>query len=312
MTELTFEESLSMFMTKIAKKLDENTNLIKELHASMNFALRNQKASIKALKIQVRQTRIELHEKLSGDLRSSTVIKPRVDDETISTSVEIDKPSIPLADLEASVSVMPYSTYTTLGLGDLIPTKLIVKLANRTMKQSKGIIENVLVGIDKFTFLVDFIILVIPEDFKTPLILGRPFLSTAHAIIYVFKAKITLSVGNDKIFFKSNKPTSNIIKRVYALGLLESRKLGLETRLMGDELRKNKSQDPNFEDFIEPNDPNEPIEHRRNQVKVFIPTINKGEGMDEPIIEDIKTKFDNIGDNEDECKYLGFYNFCHP
>ncbi|GKD25530.1 hypothetical protein Tco_1231744 [Tanacetum coccineum] len=94
MTELTFEESLSMFMTKIAKKLDENTNLIKELQASMDFALRNQKASIKALKIQVRQTRIELHEKLSGDLRSSTVIKPRVDDETISTSVEIDKPSI--------------------------------------------------------------------------------------------------------------------------------------------------------------------------------------------------------------------------
>ncbi|GJT62977.1 reverse transcriptase domain-containing protein [Tanacetum coccineum] len=217
-----------------------------------------------------------------------------------------------LADLGASVSVMPYSTYTTLGLGDLIPTKLIVELADRTVKRPKGIVENVLVGIDKFTFPVDFIILDIPEDFKTPLILGRPFLSIAHAIINVFKAKITLSVGNDKIFFKSNKPTSNIIKRVYALGLLESTKLGLETRLMGDELRKNKLQDPNFENFIEPNDPNKPIEHRRNQFKVFIPTINKGEGMDEPIIEDMITKFDNIGDNEDECKYLGFYNFCHP
>ncbi|GKB91788.1 putative reverse transcriptase domain-containing protein [Tanacetum coccineum] len=159
---------------------------------------------------------------------------------------------------------MPYSTYTTMGLGNLIPTKLIVELADRTVKRPKGIVENVLVGIDKFTFLVDFIILDIPEDFKTPLILGRPFLSTAHAIINVFKAKITLSVGNDKIFFKSNKPTSNIIKRVYALSLIESTKLGLETRLMGNELRKNKSQDPNFEDFIKPNDPNEPIEHRRN------------------------------------------------
>ncbi|GJY99305.1 reverse transcriptase domain-containing protein [Tanacetum coccineum] len=71
MTELTLEESLSMFMTKIAKRLDENTNLIKELRASMDFALRNQKASIKALEIQ-----------------------PRVNDETISASVETDKPSI--------------------------------------------------------------------------------------------------------------------------------------------------------------------------------------------------------------------------
>ncbi|GKD11542.1 reverse transcriptase domain-containing protein [Tanacetum coccineum] len=145
-----------------------------------------------------------------------------------------------LADLGASISVMPYSTYTTLGLGDLIPTKLIVKLADRKVKPPKGVVENVLVSVDKFTFLVDFIILDILKDFKTPLILGRPFLSTPHAIINVFKAKITLSIGNDKIFFKSNKPTSNIIRRVYALGLLESRKHGLETRLMGDELRKNK------------------------------------------------------------------------
>ncbi|GKD96007.1 reverse transcriptase domain-containing protein [Tanacetum coccineum] len=314
MTELTLEESLRMFMAEIAKRLDENTNLIKEIQASMDFALRNQKASIKALEIQVRKISIILHEKLSGDLRSSTEIMPNVNDETISTSVETNKPSIrridanqyaekdlgsftlpcfinnmcfnkALADLGASVSVMPYSTYTTLGLGNLIPTKLIVELADRTVKRPKGIVENVLVGIDKFTFLVDFIILDIPEDFKIPLILGRPFLSTAHAIINVFKAKITLSVGNDKIFFKSNKPTSNIIKRVYALSSIESTKLGLKTRLMGNELRKNKSQDPKFEDFIELNDLNKPIEHRRNQVKVFVPTIEEGEGMDEPIID---------------------------
>ncbi|GJV43917.1 putative reverse transcriptase domain-containing protein [Tanacetum coccineum] len=242
---------------------------------------------------------IILRRRLSGNLQS----KPRVNDETISTSVKADKPLIrPLADLGASVSVISYLIYTTLRLGDLIPTKLIVELADRTVKRPKGIVENVLVGIDKFTFPVDFIILDIPEDFKTPLILGRPFFSTAHAIINVFKAKITLSIGNDKIFFKSHKPTSNIIKRVYALGLLESRKLGLEIRLMGDELRKNKLQDPNFEGIIELNDPNKPIEHRRNQVKVFVPTIDEGEGMDEPIIEDIETKFDNIGDNEDECQ----------
>ncbi|GJZ65307.1 lysophospholipid acyltransferase 1-like protein, partial [Tanacetum coccineum] len=77
-------------------------------------------------------------------------------------------------------------------LGELAPTKLIVELADRTVKHPKGIAENVLVGIDKFVFPVDFIVLDMPEDIKTPLILGRPFLSTAHAKIDVFKRKITL------------------------------------------------------------------------------------------------------------------------
>nr|GEY92910.1 hypothetical protein [Tanacetum cinerariifolium] len=266
---------------------------------------------------------IILHERLSRFLQSSIEIKPRVNDEMISTSVKADKPSIrridlantpekaleayytdakplgkalsqkekdtgsftltcfinnicfnkALADLGASVSVMPYSTYTTLGLGDLISTKLIIELANRTVKRPKRIVENVLVGIDKITFLVDFSILDIPKDFKTPLILGRPFLSTAHAIINVFKAKIALSIGNDKIFFKHNKPTSNIIKRFYALSLIKITEIDLEARVIGNALRKNISHDPKFEDYIELSDLNEPLELRHDQVVNLGPTI---------------------------------------
>ncbi|GJU59809.1 hypothetical protein Tco_1237575 [Tanacetum coccineum] len=93
-TALTLEESLSMFMDDIAKRHDEQSNLIKEIQAFMDFALRNQIASIKALEIQVRQMSIILHKKLSGNLQSSTKVKPRVNDETISTSVETGKPSI--------------------------------------------------------------------------------------------------------------------------------------------------------------------------------------------------------------------------
>ncbi|GKB06896.1 hypothetical protein Tco_0835129 [Tanacetum coccineum] len=110
-----------------------------------------------------------------------------------------------LADLGASVSVMPLSTYLNLGLGKLAHTKLTVELADRTVKYLKGIAENVLVGIGKFVFPVDFIILDMPEDIKVPLILGRPFLSTARAKIDVFKRKITLRVGEEKIIFKSVK-----------------------------------------------------------------------------------------------------------
>ncbi|GKE91251.1 putative reverse transcriptase domain-containing protein, partial [Tanacetum coccineum] len=80
-----------------------------------------------------------------------------------------------LVDLGASVSVMPLSTYLNLGLGELAHTRLTVELADRTMKYPKGITEKVLVGIGKFTFPIDFIILDMPEDIKVPLILGRPF-----------------------------------------------------------------------------------------------------------------------------------------
>ncbi|GJV47453.1 hypothetical protein Tco_1437665 [Tanacetum coccineum] len=122
-----------------------------------------------------------------------------------------------LVDLEASVSVMPLSTYLNLGLGELAHTRLTVKLADRTVKYPKGIAKNVLVRIGKFTFPIYFIILDMPEDIKVPLILGRPFLSTARAKIDVYKRKITLRVGEEKIVFISVKSASSIIKRVYML-----------------------------------------------------------------------------------------------
>ncbi|GKF56112.1 putative ribonuclease H-like domain-containing protein [Tanacetum coccineum] len=100
-----------------------------------------------------------------------------------------------LIDLGASVSVMPLSTYLYLGLGQLAHTKLTFELADRNVKYPKEIAENVLVGIGKFIFPVDFIFLDMSEDVKVPLILERPFLSTAHAKIDVFKRMITLRVG---------------------------------------------------------------------------------------------------------------------
>ncbi|GJW97720.1 hypothetical protein Tco_0179528 [Tanacetum coccineum] len=95
-----------------------------------------------------------------------------------------------LVDLGASVSVMPLLTYLKLGLGELAHTRLTVELADRTMKYPKGIAENVLVGISKFVFLIDFIILDMPKDIKVPLILGRLFLSTSRTKIDVYKKRL--------------------------------------------------------------------------------------------------------------------------
>ncbi|GJR28417.1 hypothetical protein Tco_1104649 [Tanacetum coccineum] len=186
-----------------------------------------------------------------------------------------------LADLGTSVSVMPLPTYLNLGLGELAHTKLTVELANRTVKYLKGIAEYVLVGIGKFVFPVDFIILDMPEDIKVPLILERPFLSTAHAKIDVFKRTIILKVGEEKIIFKSVKPARSLIKRVYMLSLRERMELDLEARLMGETLVLNRSLDPFFRDYIELNDLNVPLVLRRDQVNDLMPTIEEGEVVKE-------------------------------
>nr|GEY16985.1 putative reverse transcriptase domain-containing protein [Tanacetum cinerariifolium] len=170
-----------------------------------------------------------------------------------------------------------------------------------TVKYPNGIAENVLVGIGKFVFPVDFIILDMLEDIKVPLILERPFLSTAHAKIDVFKRKITLRVKEEKIIFKSVKPTSSLIKRVYMLSLKERMKLDLEARLMGETLVLNRSLDPFFRDYIELNDLNVPLELRRDQVDDLMSTIKKDE-----VIE----KFRARNDTRMVGKFFGYPSEC--
>ncbi|GKE95205.1 hypothetical protein Tco_1580060 [Tanacetum coccineum] len=144
-------------------------------------------------------------------------------------------------DLGANVNVMPLSTHLNLRLGELACTRLTVELTDRTMKYPKGIAKNVLVRIGKFTLPIDFIILDMPEDVKVPLILRRPFLSTALAKINVYKKKDYFEGWGKKIIFKSVKPASRIIKRVYMLSWREIMELDLEARLMGDTLVLNRS-----------------------------------------------------------------------
>ncbi|GKC16643.1 hypothetical protein Tco_1013425, partial [Tanacetum coccineum] len=147
---------------------------------------------------------------------------------------------------------MPLSTYLNLGLGELAHTKSTVELADKTVKYPKGIAENILVG--------------------------RPFLSTAHAKIDVYKRKITLRVREERIVFTSVKPSSSLIKRVYMLSLRERMELDLQARLMGETLVLNRSLDPFLEDYIEVNDLNEPFELRRNQGDDLMPTVEIIEG----------------------------------
>ncbi|GJT07340.1 DNA-directed DNA polymerase [Tanacetum coccineum] len=106
-----------------------------------------------------------------------------------------------LADLGASISLMPYTMYKKLGLGEPKATRMSLELADRSIQYPRGIIKNVLIKVDKFVLPIDFVILDMPEDSRVPIILGRPFLATARAMIDVFNKKITLRVGDDEVVF---------------------------------------------------------------------------------------------------------------
>ncbi|GKD92939.1 hypothetical protein Tco_1372776 [Tanacetum coccineum] len=328
------EDTLRKFMGESSKRHEENSNLIKEIQASTDASIRNQGASIKILDIKIGQISKVLQERGFGSLPSSTKMNPRDKVKSISTTIEADSHPIPYSkasqidesipqkekdpgsfplpcfinnvffdntfiDLGASVSVMPLLTYLNLGLGELAHTKLIVELADMTVKYPKGIAKNILVRIGKFTFPIDFIILNMPEDVKVPLILGRPFLSTARAKINVYKRKITLRVEEEKIIFKSVKPASSLIKSVYMLSLREIMELDLEASLMGETLVINRSLDHLNGDYIELNDINEPFELRRNQGDDLMPTNEEGE-----VIEKFRTRDENLDTGIDYYPFL--------
>ncbi|XP_056697939.1 uncharacterized protein [Spinacia oleracea] len=107
-----------------------------------------------------------------------------------------------LCDLGASVNIMPYKTYEKLNLGDLSPTTMSLQLADRPVMLPLGRIEDVPLVVGKLTFLVDFVVLDIDEDAHTPIILGRPFLATAGALMDVQGGLITLKAGDSKSSFK--------------------------------------------------------------------------------------------------------------
>ena len=110
-----------------------------------------------------------------------------------------------LADLGASINLMPYAVFSKLGIGEPKPTRMSIQLADRSVKYPRGIVENMLVKIDKFVFLVDFVILYIEEDKSVPLIFGGPFLATAKAIIDVCTSKLTPRVNDEAINFDIGK-----------------------------------------------------------------------------------------------------------
>ncbi|GJX55411.1 reverse transcriptase domain-containing protein, partial [Tanacetum coccineum] len=107
-----------------------------------------------------------------------------------------------LADLGASINLMPLSIWKKHGFSGLTETKMVLELADRTISKPTGVTENVFVKVGKFYFPADFVVLDFIANPRVPLILGRPFLRTAHPLIDVYEGEITLRSDDQSLTLK--------------------------------------------------------------------------------------------------------------
>nr|GEW67503.1 reverse transcriptase domain-containing protein [Tanacetum cinerariifolium] len=128
-----------------------------------------------------------------------------------------------LADLGASINLMPLSIWKKLKLPTLNDTKMVLELADRTTSKPTGVAENVFVKVDKFYFHADFVVLDFIADPCVPLILGITFLSTAHAIINVHEREIILRQDQQSLTIQcGDTPSIKKFEQINKIGFINA------------------------------------------------------------------------------------------
>ncbi|XP_057719526.1 uncharacterized protein LOC130933950 [Arachis stenosperma] len=122
-----------------------------------------------------------------------------------------------LCDLGASINLLPLSLVKRLQINEIMPTDVVIRLADKTQKQAIGVVENVLLKVGKYFLPTDFVILDMEESQTHPIILGRPFLATARALIDVEQGELILRIHNAALISsnshkKQTKSTRNQAK----------------------------------------------------------------------------------------------------
>ncbi|XP_019266546.1 PREDICTED: uncharacterized protein LOC109243982 [Nicotiana attenuata] len=200
--------------------------------------MESQGSTLKNLEIQLSQIATLVSEKIQGPLPSNTEKNPKEHLKAIAlrSGKDLDKPyadqskqqihiNIPftnallqmpsyakfLKELLSSkrkleeVSVVMLTEKCSAILQNKLPQNLVIQFADQNTMKPKGIIEYVLVGVDKFVFPIDFIVLEMKECLDEPIILGRPFLATGREIIDVHRGQLILRVDEERVIFDMQK-----------------------------------------------------------------------------------------------------------
>ncbi|XP_052626894.1 uncharacterized protein LOC128133474 [Lactuca sativa] len=121
-----------------------------------------------------------------------------------------------MLDIGASINVIPYLVFQSLNVGPLEETGVIIQLVDKSSVSPRGVLEDVFVQVSQLVFLTDFYVIDLEEKTHSKssmIILGRPFMNTAHTIIDVHKGKITMEFNGEIIqfnIFEAMRYPSNI------------------------------------------------------------------------------------------------------
>src|SRR3954467_9718440 len=192
--EKNFEKFLEMF-----KKLELNIPFLEALEQMPTYA--KFMKDIISKKRTIDHDPIILTETCSAILQGMKIPVKKKDRGSVTIPCTIGGKSFKkaLIDLGASVSLMPLSIYKRLGIGNVQDTRMTLQFADHSIKRPYGVVEDVLVKIDKFVFPVDFVILEMPEDEEIPIILGRPFLETGRCLIDIEEGTMSLKVYDEEL-----------------------------------------------------------------------------------------------------------------
>ncbi|XP_062089686.1 uncharacterized protein LOC133796225 [Humulus lupulus] len=199
---------------------EDHQKLFKKLHINIPFAeaLEQMPSYVKFMKeILSKKRKMEDYETVVLTEECSAILQRKLPQKlrdpgsfTIPCTIGKFECKHALCDLGASINLMPLSVFRRLGLGKASPTTITLQLADRSVKHPRGIIEDVLVKVDKFIFLADFIVLDMEEDENVPIILGRPFLATGQALIDVQKDKAVAEINLTEDSLQDSLTTDDI------------------------------------------------------------------------------------------------------
>ena len=198
------EEQFSKFL-EIFKKIEINIPFVEALTQMPNYA-KFLKDILNMKKKIVEEGIVNLTATCSAVIQRSLLAKMKDPGRfTIPYSIGKHEFKKALCDSGANINLMPLSVVQRLSLGELTPTTSILQIADRSLAQPEGVLEDVLVKVGKFIFPVDFVVMKMEEDNQVPLLLGRPFLATGASLIVVKKGELTLREGNEAVHFNLDK-----------------------------------------------------------------------------------------------------------
>ncbi|GKD28199.1 RNA-directed DNA polymerase, eukaryota, reverse transcriptase zinc-binding domain protein, partial [Tanacetum coccineum] len=224
---------------------------------AQNDALRNWEAQIDQLRRQehevseckmVHTPKNDTHKKETIQIEKISSL-PNTRSFTIPCSVDIFNINA-IADLGASVNIMSKSVLDELSLAESKNVNIIVEMADKTRCVPQGIIENVLVKIDKFSFTFDFVIIDTKESNNKTIVLGRPFLANIHSEINVATREVSLGIMEDMVKIKMNEQGCNLATSISKHLNERPTAQEIQTDTYDTDLHESRSQDNQSQDEL--------------------------------------------------------------